>query len=222
MLAAMEAGERVPLVAPPEVTLPDWGFFRLLFSDYRMHYRHKRESDRRARVLFLPRFLVNPPIQFATLVRLAQRGPRLLLHPVRWLMVVMFSGEFYAFHLGPGIKLGAAIDFPHPYGVMVAPGTVIGSRVAIYHQTRIGSNRRWSPGDEAFAPTLGDDVVIGGDSRVMGPYRIGEGAVIGVNALVRQDVPPGAMLLDTGKLKVRGEWDDPRLEGREPRGPALD
>jgi serine acetyltransferase len=209
-----------PEVADPQVTLPELGFFRLVYSDYLMHYRYRREGRRRALALFPLRFLLNPSLHFALLVRLAQRGPRFLLHPLHWLQVVMFSSEVFTFDVEPGIVLGPAVDFPHPYGVMIGPGTVIGSRVSIYHHTMIGTNRRWFPGDELRAPTIGDDAVIGGSSRVLGPYRIGERAVIGLDVLVDRDVPAGATLLLSG-LKPEGEWDDPRRDGREAMGPDI-
>jgi serine acetyltransferase len=61
---------------------------------------------------------------------------------------------------------------------------------------------------------IGDDTVIGGASRVLGPYNIGQGAVIGLNVFVKEDVPPMSTLLLSG-LRRAGEWRDPRLDGRE-------
>jgi serine O-acetyltransferase len=39
---------------------------------------------------------------------------------------------------------------------------------------------------------IGNDVVIGCGARVLGPVRIGDGAFIGANAVVLDDVPAGA------------------------------
>lgn len=198
----------------PQVTLPDWGLFRLIFSDYRFAYRYHQESVGRSLALLVPRILLSPSLQFAILVRIAQRGPALLARIVAYLQVMLFSSEVFAFHDGPGIALGAAVAFPHPYGVMVGPGTVIGSRVSIYHHTMIGTDRRWFPGDELYAPVIGDDVIVGGASRVLGRFSVGEGAVIGLNVFVREDLPSMSTLLLSG-LRREGEWDDPRLNGRE-------
>src|SRR2546423_1725027 len=204
--------------ARPQATIPDWGLFRLIFSDYRFVYRYKRESAERSLALFLPRLLLSPSMQFAITVRLCQRGPSWLARIIAYFQVMLFSSEVFAFHQGPGIELGAGIDFPHPYGVMVGPGSVIGSRVSIYHHTMIGTDRRWYPGDDLRPPVIGDDVVVGGASRVLGPFQVGEGAVIGLNVFVRQDLPPMSTLLVSG-VKLTGDWDDPRLDGREPPPP---
>jgi serine acetyltransferase len=205
----------------PQVTIPDWGLRRLILSDYRFFYRYYGESLSRSLLLLLPRLLLSPSLQFAILVRLAQRGPRWLGRIVAYLQVMLFSSEFFAFHDGPGIELGAAVAFPHPFGIIVGPGSRIGSRVVIYHHAMIGTDRRWFPGDELYPPMIGDDVVVGGASRVLGRFHVGEGAVIGLNVFVRQDLPPMSTLL-LGGLKLRGEWNDPRLDGREsPPPPEL-
>lgn len=207
-----------PTSSVPQATIPDWGLFRLILSDYRYSYRYRRENLRKALLLMLPRTLLSPGMQFSILVRLAQCGPAWLARIVGYLQVMLFSSEVFGFHVGPGIELGAAVSFPHPWGVMIGPGSRIGSRVDIYHHAMIGTDRRWFEGDELRPPVIGDDTVIGGASRVLGRFNIGEGTVIGLNVFVRQDLPPMSTLLLSG-LKLRGEWDDPRLDGREPPPP---
>jgi serine acetyltransferase len=205
----------------PQATVPEWGFFRLVLSDYRYFYRYSQESMRRSVALLVPRVLLSPSLQFSILVRAAQRGPAWLARLVAYLQVMLFSSEVFAFHQGPGIALGAAIAFPHPYGVMVGPGSVIGSRVTIYHHTMIGTDRRWFQGEKLRPPVIGDDVVVGGASRVLGPFKVGEGAVVGLNVFVREDLPPMSTLLLSG-VRFAGKWDDPRLDGREaPPPPEL-
>lgn len=205
-------------VETPQATVPDWGLFRLIWSDYRFTYRYAGDDMRKAVILFLPRLLLSPSLQFGVTVRLCQRGPSWLARIVAYFQVMIFSSEVFAFHQGPGIGLGAAIAFPHPYGVMIGPGTVIGSRVSIYHHTMIGTDRRWFPGEQLRPPIIGDDVVVGGASRVLGPYKIGQGAVIGLNVFVKEDLPPMSTLLLSG-VRLAGSWRDPRLDGREPPPP---
>lgn len=208
------AGDQEDARRRPQATVPDWGFFRLVFSDYRFFYRYKLETIQRSWLLLIPRLLLNASLQFSILVRIAQCGPAWLARIVAYLQIIGFSSEVFAFHQGPGIALGAAIAFPHPYGVMIGPGSVIGSRVSIYHHTMIGTDRRWFPGEELRPPVIGDDAVVGGASRVLGPYMVGEGAVIGLNVFVREDLPPMSTLLLSG-MRPHGKWRDPRLDGRE-------
>jgi serine O-acetyltransferase len=202
----------------PQATVPNWGFLRLVFSDYRFLYRYHQETTRRSLAMLPVRLLLSPSLQFAILVRLAQCGPRVLARIVAYLQVMIFSSEAFDFHSGGGIELGAAVAFPHPWGVMIGPGSRIGSRVTIYHNTMIGTNRRWFRGEPLYPPVIGDDAVIGGASRVLGEFHVGEGAVIGLNVFVREDLPPMSTVLLSG-VKLKGDWDDPRLDGREPPPP---
>lgn len=222
-MAATDPPASIPQPGPeaerqPQATVPEWGLLRLIFSDYRFLYRYNQESIRRSALLLAPRLLLSPSLQFAITVRLCQRGPAWLARIIAYFQVIVFSSEAFAFHQGPGIKLGAAVAFPHPYGVMIGPGSVIGSRVSIYHHTMIGTDRRWFKGEELRPPVIGDDVVVGGASRVLGPYNVGEGAIIGLNVFVREHLPPMSTLLVSG-VREKGEWRDPRLDGREPPPP---
>jgi serine O-acetyltransferase len=47
-------------------------------------------------------------------------------------------------------------------------------------------------GEPGGSPTVGDDVTIGVGACLIGPVRVGAGAVIGANAVVTHDVAPGA------------------------------
>ena len=44
-------------------------------------------------------------------------------------------------------------------------------------------------------PVIEDLVEIGVGAKVLGPIRVGRGAVIGANAVVLHDVPPGAVVV---------------------------
>src|SRR5262249_53238853 len=62
--------------------------------------------------------------------------------------------------------------------VEIGPGVVIGGRSKIYE-----------------VPVIEDHVQIGVGAKVLGPVRVGRGAVIGANAVVLHDVPPGAVVV---------------------------
>jgi serine O-acetyltransferase len=67
---------------------------------------------------------------------------------------------------------------PYPFGIVIEPGTLIGSRVTIMNQVSL-----------LGAPVIEDNVTIGPGARIVGPVRIGRGATIGPNAVVTEDVP---------------------------------
>ena len=87
--------------------------------------------------------------------------------------------------LGKGVRLnysglGTVIHARAVIGnnVEIGPGVVIGGRSKLYE-----------------VPVIEDDVQIGVGAKVLGPIRVGRGAVIGANAVVLHDVPVGAVVV---------------------------
>lgn len=84
--------------------------------------------------------------------------------------------------------------------VLIQPGVYVPhGQVVIDGFTEVGSGSRllpWitlglKPGS-VVGPTLGANVVVGSGSKVLGPLTVGAGAKVGANAVVIQDIPPGA------------------------------
>ena len=131
---------------------------------------------------------------------------------MRWLQVVLFSSEIYWFQRDGAIELGPGISFPHPFGIIIGPGTRMGAGVTIYNNTGIGSDRDWRVGHlNDRTPTIGDGAVVHQYTAVQGPYRVGERAVVGAYVVLDADVPAGA-LRTRGGLKLPGEWPDERAQ----------
>jgi serine acetyltransferase len=77
-----------------------------------------------------------------------------------------------------GCRLGSPVLMPYPFGIVIEPGTRIGSRVTLMHQVSL-----------LGAPVIEDNVTLWPGAKVIGPVRIGRGATIGANAVVTEDVP---------------------------------
>lgn len=88
-------------------------------------------------------------------------------------------------------KIGEGFTLLHGGSVHIHPGSVIGERVTIMHEVTLGTNTNPQRTDNG-APVIGDDVFIGAGAKILGPVRIGDGAVIAANSLVLADVPAGA------------------------------
>jgi serine O-acetyltransferase len=74
-------------------------------------------------------------------------------------------------------------------GVVVHRRTVIGNNCEIAQHVTIGGR-----GGYYEVPIIGNDVYIGASATILGPIKIGDGAIIGANAVVLRDVPPHAMV----------------------------
>jgi serine O-acetyltransferase len=108
--------------------------------------------------------------------------PRLLSLFNRVVFAVQLPAET---QVGRGVKLnysglGTVIHARAVIGdrVVIGPGVVIGGRSHIFE-----------------VPVIEDDAEIGVGAKVLGPVRIGRGAVVGANAVVLDDVPPGAVVV---------------------------
>ena len=82
---------------------------------------------------------------------------------------------------GPGLQLVHG-----GRGVILNPGTRIGSGCVIYHGVTIGTR------SSKESPVLGDGVLVGTHACILGPISIGDEAKIGAGAVVLRDVPAGA------------------------------
>jgi serine O-acetyltransferase len=86
-------------------------------------------------------------------------------------------------------RVGKRLVIEHFGGIIVSGDTVIGDDVTLRHGVTLGLRRTGVPG----APVIGDRVDIGAGAKILGPVKIGAGAVIGANAVVLCDVPAGAL-----------------------------
>ncbi|HEY6820525.1 MAG TPA: serine acetyltransferase [Burkholderiales bacterium] len=93
-------------------------------------------------------------------------------------------------------RLGSPILMPHPYGIVVERGTVIGSRVTLMQQASLGRKALGEPG----VPVIEDNVTIGAGARVLGRVRIGRGATVGANAVVTRDVPSHCTVVGANRI----------------------
>lgn len=98
------------------------------------------------------------------------------------------STAFYGTEIGNDVHLGDGVNFIHPMAVVIGGTAHVGSRVRF-----MGSNTVGTAKDNGF-PIIEDDVMVGAGARILGPVRVGRGAIIGANAVVLSDVPAGAVV----------------------------
>lgn len=105
-------------------------------------------------------------------------------------MIVNKIGEMlFGIEIGVTAKIGRRLAIEHHGGIVIHGSTVIGDDCLIRQGVTLGNRSIKEHGD---APTLGNRVQIGAGAKILGKVTIGDGASIGANAVVLQDVPPGA------------------------------
>ncbi|MFC1666263.1 serine O-acetyltransferase [Candidatus Omnitrophota bacterium] len=92
----------------------------------------------------------------------------------------------------PGAKIGRRVFIDHGMGVVIGETAEIGNNALIYKGVVLGGT---SLEKEKRHPTIGNNVVIGSNTCVLGPITIGDGAKIGSGSVVIKDVPAGATVV---------------------------
>tara|TARA_Y100000739_G_scaffold153605_1_gene132519 strand:+ start:128 stop:670 length:543 start_codon:yes stop_codon:yes gene_type:complete len=101
----------------------------------------------------------------------------------------------------PGARIGRRFFIDHGMGVVLGETSQVGDDVTIYQGVTLGGT---SLDKGKRHPTIGNGVIIGSGAQVLGPLNIGDGARIGANAVVLQDVPQGITVVGIPAKIVMG------------------
>ena len=85
----------------------------------------------------------------------------------------------------PGAVIGKNLFIDHGSGVVIGETTIIGNNVLIYHGVTLGGVVNTSTKRH---PTIGNNVVIGCNSIILGDIKIGDNVKIGAGSIVLKDV----------------------------------
>lgn len=106
----------------------------------------------------------------------------------------------------PGATIGEYFTIDHGTGVVIGETAVIGNNVKMYQGVTLGAKS--FPLDKDGNPIkgidrhphIGNNVIIYANSTILGTIKVGDGAVIGGNLWVDNDVPAGAKLAQNAKM----------------------
>jgi serine O-acetyltransferase len=107
-------------------------------------------------------------------------------------LVSHFSRWFTGIEIHPGAKIGRRLFIDHGMGVVIGETTEIGDDCLIYKGVVLGGTTLEK---KKRHPTLGNRVIIGSNSTVLGAIAIGDGARIGSGSVVVKSVPAGATVV---------------------------
>ncbi len=124
------------------------------------------------------------------------RAARLLQFARRHSIPALSDGLQALLNCSIDCRLRAPILMPHPYGIVIHPNAVIGSRVTVMHQVTIGTRHP----AEAGAPLIEDNVYIGAGAKILGSVKVGRGATVGANAVVTRDVPSHCTVVGVNRI----------------------
>jgi serine O-acetyltransferase len=112
----------------------------------------------------------------------------------------------------PAAQIGNEFFIDHGSGVVIGETAAIGNCVTLYQGVTLGGTG-FQRGKRH--PTLGNNVTVGSGAKLLGPIAVADGAKIGANTVVVEDVPPGATVVGNPGHPVK-------LEGKRVEGPDAD
>lgn len=107
-------------------------------------------------------------------------------------LISHLSRALTGIEIHPGAKIGRRVFIDHGMGVVVGETTEIGDDCLIYKGVVFGGTTLEK---KKRHPTLGNRVVVGSNSTILGAITIGDGARIGSGSVVVKPVPPGATVV---------------------------
>jgi serine O-acetyltransferase len=132
--------------------------------------------------------------------------------PVAPRVLAYLSRSVTGVEIHPAATIGREFFVDHGSGVVIGETAEIGKRVTLYQGVTLGGTG-FQRGKRH--PTLGDNVTVGSGAKLLGPIAVGDGAKIGANTVVVEDVPPGSTVVGNPGHPVK-------VEGKRVEGPDAD
>ncbi|NPV52358.1 MAG: serine O-acetyltransferase [Firmicutes bacterium] len=123
-------------------------------------------------------------------------------------LISHISRFFTGIEIHPGAKIGSGFFIDHGSGVVIGETAEVGDNVTLYQGVTLGGTGK-EKGKRH--PTIGNNVVISAGAKVLGSFRVGDGAKIGAGAVVLKPVPPCSTVVGVpGRVVVQ---DGKRVPG---------
>jgi serine O-acetyltransferase len=100
----------------------------------------------------------------------------------------------------PGATIGRGLFIDHGMGVVIGETAEVGDNVTIYQGATLGGTGK-DTGKRH--PTIGNNVLISSGAKILGPFKVGDNARIGANAVVLSEVEPGVTVIGVPGRAVR-------------------
>ena len=124
-------------------------------------------------------------------------------HKLTGRLLSQFMRGLTGVEIHPGAIIGHGLFIDHGMGVVIGETAEIGEDVTMYHGVTLGGTRL-EKGKRH--PTIGDRVVLGAGSKILGAITIGSDTRIGANAVVVKSVPENSVVVGVpGQIIARSK-----------------
>jgi serine O-acetyltransferase len=127
----------------------------------------------------------------------------------------------YGIEIHPATIIGKNFVIDHGFGTVIGETSVIGDDCYILQQVIIGATGISNNKTGKRHPTIGNNVEIGGFSKILGPIHIGDEVVIAPNSVVTQDIPSNSNVIVCNQLQVFKHSSNIHIYGLFPYSPDI-
>ena len=114
--------------------------------------------------------------------------------------ISQWSRFWTGIEIHPGAKIGRRLVIDHGMGIVIGETAEVGDDCLIYHGVTLGGTGK----DQGKRhPTIGNNVLLSTGSKVLGPFKVGDGARIAANAVVLKEIPENATAVGVPARVVR-------------------
>ncbi len=148
---------------------------------------------------FLEIFFLYPGVKALRMYRIAHR---LFLHKHYFIAraISQKAARKTNIEIHPGADIGRRLFIDHGTGVVIGETAVIGNDVTIYQGVTLGGTGKHKGKRH---PTIGNNVMIGAGSKVLGPFRVGDNCNIAAGSVVLEEIPDNCTAVGTPARVVK-------------------
>src|SRR6202045_4122594 len=131
---------------------------------------------------------------------------------LKWLgrFISQWTRFLTGIEIHPGARIGRRVFIDHGMGVVIGETAEVGDDCTIYQGVTLGGTSL-TRGAKRH-PTIGNGVIVSSGAQILGPFRVGDGARIGAQAVVLSEVPDGATMVGIPARPVARRSDRTQTE----------
>lgn len=150
----------------------------------------KRSTGKTSFLAFIKQTFKSTGFQVVLLYRTSSYFRRLKWTPLSF---VIDKGMFYGWsaEIRSSAVIGGGFNIEHAAGIVIGGKVIIGENFSVRQNVSIGGNtgKHRKGALKRTQPVIGDNVLVGCNTAILGPITVGNNSLIGACSLVIKDIP---------------------------------